>query len=71
MSKNGVFEVIISPQIMGVFQNFFCIKFSVRSMNVPNFIEMQNTWCNFWKKFAHLAWNDPSTIGTGVMELQN
>jgi len=23
---------------------------------VPNFIEIQNTWCN---PFAHLAWNDP------------
>jgi len=29
-------------------------------MNVPNFIEMQNTWCNFWKKFAHLVRNDPA-----------
>jgi len=27
---------------------------------VPNFIEMQNTWWNFWKKFAHLAWKWPN-----------
>jgi len=79
------FKVIITPQIMGVFQKIFCIltfsvRSSVRSTNVPNFIEMQNTWCNFWKKFAHLAWNDrcrvfwgfeqlSSAIGGGVMQL--
>jgi len=42
---------------MRVFQKFFCIfYFSVISTSVPNFIEVQNTWCN---PFAHLAWNDP------------
>jgi len=34
----------------------------VRSTNVPNFIEIQNTWCN---PFGHLAWNDPCTSITG------
>jgi len=29
----------------------------VISTSVPNFIEIQNTWCN---PFAHLAWNDPN-----------
>ena len=45
---------------MGVFKKFFFIlHFLVRSTSVPNFIKMQNTWCKFLKKFAHLAWNDP------------
>jgi len=61
MSKNGIFKGIITPQIMGVFQKNFCIpNFSVTSTSVPNFIEMQNTWCNFWKKCVHLPWNDPT-----------
>ena len=52
----------------------------MRSTNVPNFIKMQNTWCNFWKKIDHLAWNDrcrvfwvfeqlSSAISRGVMQL--
>jgi len=45
---------------MGVFKKFFFIlHFLVRSTSVPNFIKMQNTRCKFFKKFAHLAWNDP------------
>jgi len=36
------FKVIITVQIMEVFQKIFCIlNFSVRSLNVPNFIEIQ------------------------------
>jgi len=55
-------KVIITPQIMGVFQKFFCIiNFSVTSTSVPNFIEIQNTWCN---PFAHLVWNDPAANHT-------
>ena len=56
LSKNIIFKVIITPQIMGVFQKFFCVNFSVGSTSVPDFIEMLNTWCI---PFAHLAWNDP------------
>jgi len=26
---------------------------------VPNLIEMQNNWYNFFNKFADLAWNGP------------
>jgi len=47
------FKVTITVQIMEVFQKIFCIlNFSVRSLNVPNFIEIQNNWYN---PFAHLA----------------
>jgi len=50
------FKVIITPQIMGVFQKIFCcLNFSMTSTSVPKFIEIQNTWCN---PFAHLTWND-------------
>jgi len=31
----------------------------VISASVPNFIEIQNTWCN---PFAHLAWNDAEDL---------
>jgi len=45
---------------MGVFQKlFYILHFSVISTSVPNFIEIQNTWCN---PFAHFAWNDPLPI---------
>jgi len=42
---------------------------SVRSTNVLNFIEMQNTWCNFSKKFAHLAWKDPLQTFTKSLKI--
>jgi len=42
---------------MGVFQKlFYILHFSVISTSVPNFIEIQNTWCS---PFAHFARNDP------------
>ena len=41
-------------------KDFFCVLgFSLRSTTVPNFIKIQDIWCNFEKKFAHLAWSDP------------
>jgi len=59
MSKMAFFKVIITQKIMGVFKKNCCIlDFSVTSTSVPNFIEMQNTWCN---PFAQLAWNDPNS----------
>jgi len=35
---------------IGALQNFlYILKISVQSTSVPNFIEMQGTWCNFEK----------------------
>jgi len=65
MSKNGVFKSDHNSTDNGSFQKSFCIRnFSVRSTNVPNFLKIQNTWCN---PFALLAWNDPSPVVTQTL----
>jgi len=57
-SKMAFLKVIITLQILGVFQKFFCILNTLlRSTGVPNFIKIQNIWCIFL--FAHLAWKWP------------
>jgi len=49
---------------MRVFHKKFGLCFSVRSRSVPNFIKIQNTWCN---AFAHLAWNDLPANKSGYL----